>query len=97
MKNSPYDRQVGGSHYKDFKIQPAIFITKNSLGWLEGCIIERLCRYKLKGSPLEDLQKAAHELEMLIDSLSITEENAPLAERLRKARWPVRDDKVPQS
>jgi len=56
------DIQIGGDHYKNFPIQPVEFITKNGLGFLEGCIIKRLCRKKPK-----DLQKSKHELDLLIE------------------------------
>lgn len=62
----PLDRQVGGNHYKGFVIQPVEFIEKNNLGFLVGCIIKRVCRYKDKNGR-EDLEKAIHELELLIE------------------------------
>ncbi len=63
---NPLDRQVGGSHYKVFAIQPSVFIHKNDLGFIVGNVIKRVCRYKTaKGR--EDLEKSIHELEMLIE------------------------------
>ena len=59
----PFNTQIGGSHYKDFPIQPAEFITKNKLTWLEGCVVKRICRKKNR---LEDLQKAKHEIDLII-------------------------------
>lgn len=59
------DVQVGGDHYKHFKIQPVEFITANGLGFLEGCIIKRVCRHGAKNRA-EDLRKAIHELELLL-------------------------------
>lgn len=59
------DRQVGGGHYKDMKIQPAEFITVNNIGFLEGCVIKRVCRWRKKDG-LKDLEKAIHELQLLI-------------------------------
>lgn len=59
------NKQVGGNHYKCFKIQPTEFIHKNNLTFLQGCVIKRICRYKLKGSTVEDLEKIVHELDML--------------------------------
>jgi len=56
------DIQIGGDHYKNLPIQPVEFITKNGLGFLEGCIIKRLCRKKP-----DDLQKIKHELDLLIE------------------------------
>jgi hypothetical protein len=60
------DYQVNGNHYKAFSIQPVQFIVQNELGFLEGCIIKRLCRYRCKDG-LDDLKKARHELDLLIE------------------------------
>ena len=32
------EKQVGGSHYKNFKIQPIEFTTRNNLGFIQGDI-----------------------------------------------------------
>jgi len=62
------DKQIGGSHYKNFPIQPVEFIEKNRLSYLVGCIIKRLCRFDTKpGSGLLDLEKAKHEIDLLIE------------------------------
>lgn len=58
--------QVGGNHYKNFAIQPVEFIEKNDLSFLEGCIIKRVCRHDAKAGA-EDLRKAIHELQLLIE------------------------------
>jgi Protein of unknwon function (DUF3310) len=63
---SALDTQVAGSHYKNFAIQPVEFIHKNDLGFLEGCIVKRVCRHRNKNGA-EDLRKAIHELELLIE------------------------------
>ena len=60
------DTQIGGEHYKKCAIQPVEFITKNKLGFLEGCVIKRICRYEDKNG-LEDLKKAKHEIDLLIE------------------------------
>ena len=60
------DTQIGGEHYKKYAIQPVEFITKNKLGFLEGCVIKRICRYEDKNG-LEDLKKAKHEIDLLIE------------------------------
>lgn len=60
------DTQIGGEHYKKYAIQPVEFITKNKLGFLEGCVIKRICRYENKNG-LEDLKKAKHEIDLLIE------------------------------
>jgi hypothetical protein len=66
-ESNPLAEQIGGGHYKGFTIQPVEFITKNNLSFLQGCIIKRICRYNLKGTPLEDLQKIKHEVDLLIE------------------------------
>lgn len=58
--------QIGGEHYKKHAIQPVEFITKNKLGFLEGCVIKRICRYEDKNGR-EDLEKIKHEIDLLIE------------------------------
>jgi hypothetical protein len=64
---SAFDSQIGGKHYKSFKIQPVEFIHINKLGYIAGNIIKYVCRYKVK-SGIEDLRKARHYIDMLIES-----------------------------
>ena len=45
----PQDRQVGGSHYKNFYIQPWDFIRKNGLNPFQANIIKYACRYLIRG------------------------------------------------
>ena len=59
------DVQVGGSHYKDFVIQPIEFIMKNKLNFCQGNIIKYVCRYTDKNG-IEDLKKALHYINLLI-------------------------------
>ena len=63
---SAFKEQIAGSHYKDFAIQPAEFIHKNGIGFLEGCVIKRVCRWRKKDG-VQDLKKAIHELQLLIE------------------------------
>jgi hypothetical protein len=65
MKSS--EKQVGGKHYLKYKIQPVEFIIKNNIGFVEGNIIKYILRFKEKGGA-EDLQKAKHYIELLIES-----------------------------
>ena len=58
--------QVGGGHYKDFRIQPVEFIFQNKIPFVEGCVIKYVCRYRNK-SGKQDLEKAIHFLQMLIE------------------------------
>ena len=62
-----YKKQVGGSHYKKYKIQPVEFIVKNNIGFCEGNVIKYVLRFKDKGG-IADLKKAKHYIELLIDS-----------------------------
>jgi len=59
-------KQVGGSHYKNFAIQPVEFITANNLGYIEGNVIKYICRHEHKNGR-QDLEKAIHYIEMLMD------------------------------
>jgi hypothetical protein len=63
---SSLDIQVGGSHYKDMAIQPIEFIMKNNIGFMEGNAIKYISRWRSKGG-IEDLKKARHYLDMLIE------------------------------
>ena len=63
---SSLERQIGGDHYKDKPIQPIEYIFMNKLGFCEGNIIKYLTRWKDKNG-LQDLYKAQHYLEMLIE------------------------------
>lgn len=58
------EKQVGGNHYKQFKIQPFEFIQKNDLNFGQGNVVKYVCRYKYKNG-IEDLKKAKHYLELL--------------------------------
>lgn len=63
---SALDTQVGGSHYKNLKIQPVEYITANGISYMEGNVIKYVTRWRDKGG-LRDLEKAKHYLEMLIE------------------------------
>jgi hypothetical protein len=65
-QKTPLAGQVGGDWYKKMVIQPAEFCTKNNLGFLAGCVVKRVCRYRDKNGR-EDLEKAIHELQLLIE------------------------------
>jgi hypothetical protein len=58
--------QVGGDHYKGDAIQPWDFILSNNLGYCEGAVVKYVTRYKHKNG-IEDLQKAKHFLDKLIE------------------------------
>ena len=58
------DRQVGGSHYKDFVIQPIEFAMANDLNYCEANIVKYACRHHMKGG-VEDVDKIIHYAELL--------------------------------
>ena len=59
--------QVGGSHYKDCKIQPVEFIVGNDLTFLEGNIIKYITRHRRKGEGRKDIEKVIHYAEMILE------------------------------
>ena len=63
---NPYKKQVGGSHYKEMKIQPSEFINRNKLLFAEGNAIKYICRHAAKGE-VQDLEKAKHYIDMIIE------------------------------
>lgn len=68
--------QVGGSHYKDMAIQPFEYIYRNGIGFAEGCVIKYVSRWKTKNG-VEDLKKARHFLDLLIEQEEDANEPAP--------------------
>lgn len=65
-KESALTAQVGGTHYKDMAIQPAEFIHRNRLGFLEGNVVKYVCRHGAKNGR-QDLLKARHYIDLLLD------------------------------
>ena len=59
------EEQVGGNHYKLYKIQPIEFIQSNSIPFIEGNVIKYVMRHKYKNG-IEDLKKAKHYIDLLI-------------------------------
>jgi len=64
----PQDKQIGGSHYKKFLIQPYEFISKNALSFFQGNVIKYVCRYKNKAG-IQDLEKIIHYCELEIKTM----------------------------
>jgi len=61
-EDNALDVQIGGDHYKKWRVQPVVYITKKRISFLRGCIIKRLLRDK---DSLQDLKKISHELDLL--------------------------------
>ena len=66
MTSKVYNKQIGGSHYKDMAMQPSEFINKNKLLFAEGNAIKYICRHAHKGE-VQDLEKAKHYIDMIIE------------------------------
>lgn len=67
--------QVGGDHYVSRQIQSWDYIISNGLGYLEGNIIKYVSRHKFKGG-VQDLYKAQHYLQKLIEVANATKESS---------------------
>ena len=68
----PQDKQIGGSHYKDFYIQPYEFISKNDLSFFQGNVVKYVCRYLHKNG-VEDLEKIKHYCDLEIKKIKDTD------------------------
>jgi hypothetical protein len=64
---SALDKQEGGNHYKNMKIQPIEFITANNLGFIEGNVVKYICRHGAKNGA-EDIKKVIHYCELLLQT-----------------------------
>ena len=70
---SVWKKQVGGDHYRKYKLQPSKFVTENKLLYPEGCVIKYVVRHQDKGGK-QDLEKAKHMIDMIIERDYETEE-----------------------
>ena len=63
---SPLSTQVGGNHYTKLPIQPMQYSMANNLDALQHTIIKYVTRFRDKAG-IEDLEKAKHCIDMLIE------------------------------
>jgi len=61
------DKQIGGDHYKDCKIQPVEYIHANQLDYFEGNVIKYVTRHRTKGEGKKDIEKAIHYAELILE------------------------------
>lgn len=61
----PFSEQVGGEHYKEFEIQPAEFLQKNKIPFMEACIIKYAIRHRQKGGA-QDIKKIIQYAQMIL-------------------------------
>lgn len=69
---TPLETQIGGTHYKSKGIQPVEYCMANDIGFMEGSVIKYVTRWKDKGG-VQDLMKARHFLDMLIDAQPVND------------------------
>ena len=69
--NSAFCDQVSGTHYKVLKIQPITYCMANDFNACQTHITKYISRYNLKWKDkkkqVEDLKKAKHVIDMLIE------------------------------
>lgn len=63
---TPMERQEGGNHYRVMAIQPVEFCERNKLSCCEANVVKYVCRHRRKNGR-EDLEKAKHYLDLLIE------------------------------
>lgn len=69
------DIQIGGNHYKKYgTFQPWDVIGGWGLGFLDGNVVKYVARFRNKGG-IEDLQKAKHYLDKLIEVETMNHKN----------------------
>ena len=61
------DQQVGGNHYTKLSIQPMTYSMSNNLNALQHTAIKYVTRYQDKGTALQDLAKARHCIDMMVE------------------------------
>jgi len=59
--------QVGGNHYTKLAIQPMTYSMANKLNALQHTALKYITRYQDKGTPLQDLAKARHCIDMMVE------------------------------
>jgi len=89
--NRANDRIVGGLHYYS-PIQHWDYVVANDLGYFEGQITKYVTRWRKKGG-LEDLRKAEHFLQKLIEITEQKEHDREAAQMFAVQRANDEDDR----
>ena len=66
VRQSAWQKQEGGSHYKNLKIQPMQYALENKLDYAQANIVKYVTRHADKNGK-EDLLKAIHNIELMIE------------------------------
>ena len=64
--NNALQEQVGGNHYKQFKIQPIEYIHANGMDFLSGNIVKYASRHRFKNGA-EDVKKIIHYAQLILE------------------------------
>ena len=66
VRQPAWQKQEGGSHYKNLKIQPMQYALENKLDYAQANVVKYVTRHKEKNGK-EDLLKAIHNIELMIE------------------------------
>ena len=66
VRQSAYDKQEGGDHYKKLAIQPMQYALANKLDYAQANVVKYVTRHADKNGK-EDLLKAIHNIELMIE------------------------------
>ena len=66
VRQSAWQKQEDGSHYKNLKIQPMQYALENKLDYAQANVVKYVTRHKEKNGK-EDLLKAIHNIELMIE------------------------------
>lgn len=66
VRQSAWDKQTGGDHYKKLAIQPMEYALKNKLDYAQANVVKYVTRHADKNGK-EDLLKAIHNIELMIE------------------------------
>ena len=88
MNQKATDAQVGGTHYKDCKIQPVEYIYANDLGFLEGNVVKYITRHRAKGEGAMDIYKVKHYADLILQfHYNLTEAEGILLSQEAEEKW----------
>ena len=88
MNQKATDAQVGGTHYKDCKIQPVEYIYANDLGFLEGNVVKYITRHRAKGEGARDIYKVKHYADLILQfHYNLTEAEGILLSQEAEEKW----------
>jgi Protein of unknwon function (DUF3310) len=90
---SALTKQIAGSHYKGKAIQPVEYVHANGIGFFEGNVIKYVTRWRDKNG-LDDLEKAKHYIELLIELETRNAKRKPRASTGSRKTWSTRSGKA---